>query len=75
MQEYLYSAHISNSSIMEMSGLSRSRSAVNLVEHAHRRLVTAASQHIVHGKATQLESETTLWPSLKTRLDLPNIKA
>ena len=45
------SAHISNSSLLELSNIPRSRSMMNLGEHEQRRLVTAASHHIVYGKS------------------------
>lgn len=48
-QEYILSAHISSLSLLELSNLSYSSSGVNLVEHTQRRLVTAASHHIVYG--------------------------
>ncbi|XP_064382450.1 glycerol-3-phosphate acyltransferase 1, mitochondrial-like [Halichondria panicea] len=60
LQEYLHSAHVSNSSLLEMSGLSRSRSVMNLVEHGHRRLVTAASHHIIYD-ITQCTSLMSTW--------------
>jgi len=50
LQEYLTAGQVSNSSLLELSNLTRSRSVLNLVEHEQRRQITAASHHIVYGR-------------------------